>query len=198
MNAGVKRSFGDALAEKGEYLAKVIRGGKPAPEKRWSSTYVLNFVSITAIVLIILFEGVISHWRVGLNTQEIKCLPGTAFLVKQTPPDEILRGQIIAYRSSGLTPFLEDGRSVAKIVAALPGDTVVVDAEGIAINGKYWGPLNKTVLDKSGRSVESVSKSYVVGKGELLLLGTLPRSYDGRYWGTIKTNQVIGKAWRLW
>lgn len=198
MNADVKRSFGDVLSDAGAYLAKVIRGGKPAPEKRWSSTFVMNFVSITAIVLILAFEGVISHWRVGLNTQEIKCLPGTAFLVKQTPPDEIVRGQIIAYRSAGLTPFLEDGRSVAKIVAAVPGDKVVVSADGIAINGQPWGPLNETVLKKSGRSVESVSRSYVVPEGELLMLGTLPRSYDGRYWGTIKTNQVIGKAWRLW
>lgn len=198
MNAEAKRSFGDALSEKGAYLANIIRGGKPAPEKRWSSTYVLNFVSITAIILIILFEGVISHWRIGLNTQEIKCLPGTAFLVKQTPPDEIVRGQIIAYRSEGLTPFLDDGRSVAKIVAAVPGDKVVVSVEGISINGKLWGPLNETVLKKSGRSVESVSRSYVVAKGELLLLGTLPRSYDGRYWGTIKTKQIIGNAWRLW
>lgn len=163
-----------------------------------SFSYIATLIAGTGLAFFLVFGLVLSNWRVGLNTQVIKCLPGTVFIIRQSPPDKIERGQMIAYRSRGLLPFLQDGRGVAKLVAAVPGDRVKVDATGVSINGVYWGPLNSTVLRKSGRTAESVSTSYVVGQGELLVLGTLPRSYDGRYWGTIKSDQVIGNAWRLW
>jgi len=86
---------------------------------------------------------------------------------------------------------------VAKLVAGVPGDMVEVTAQGISINGRHWGPLNAIVLEKSGKTAESVTRSFEIPEGELLLLGTLPRSYDGRYWGTVKLEQVIGRAWMV-
>lgn len=188
----------DRLSAAGSYVANVIRGGKPPPEKRMSSTYVLNLVSGTALVMIVLINLVISSWRIGLNTQEVKCLPGTVYLVRQSPPDTVAVGQLIAYRSLGLQPYLKDGTTVAKLVAGVPGDQVTVDRSGISVNGKHWGPLNDVVMRKTAHSVDGLTRTFTVAPDELLVLGTLPRSYDGRYWGTIKRDQLIGNAWRLW
>jgi len=196
--AAANSSLFDRLERAGAYVANVIRGGKPPPKKRWSSTYVLNLVSCTAIVLILLINVVIANWRIGLNTQNVRCLPGSVFLIAQNPPDTIARGAMVAYRSKGLQPLLRDGSTVAKLVAAIPGDRVKVDANGVSVNGKRWGPLNQKVMAKTGKTIASVTTEYTVKPDELLVLGVLPRSYDGRYWGPIKKTQVIGKAWRLW
>lgn len=188
----------DRISAFGAYLAHVIRGGKPAPEKRWSAAYVSNLVCWSAVAIILVLNFVTSNWRIGLNTQEIRCLEGTVFLVRNRAPAEVERGQLIAYKSLGLEPLLKNGTTVAKLVAAVPGDRVTVNAHGISINDKFWGPLNEKVMAKTGKSAGSVSTSYTVKSGELLVLGDLPRSYDGRYWGTIKSSQLIGPAWRLW
>jgi len=169
-----------------------------APKKRLTSTFVINLTVGMLMAGMIFSEVVGAFVRVGINDQDIKCLPGTVFVIRQSPPKAYLRGQMIAYRSRGLTPLLPDGYVVAKLVAGLPGDQVEITSDGISINGAYWGPLNATVLEKSGKSAESVTRSFQIPEGEILLLGTLPRSYDGRYWGTVKLDQVIGQAWTVW
>jgi len=168
------------------------------PKKRLTSTFVINLTVGMLMAGMIFSEVVGAFVRVGINDQEIKCLPGTVFVIRQSPPKAYQRGQMIAYHSRGLKPLLPDGYVVAKLVAGLPGDQVEVTANGISINGAYWGPLNATVLEKSGKTAESVTRSFQIQEGELLLLGTLPRSYDGRYWGTVKLDQVIGQAWTVW
>jgi len=169
-----------------------------APKKRLTSTFVINLAVGMLMAGMIFSEVVGAFVRVGINDQEIKCLPGTVFVIRQSPPKTYERGQIIAYHSRGLAPLLQDGYVVAKLIAGLPGDRVEVTPTGISINGTYWGPLNVTVLEKSGKTAKSVTRTFKIPKGELLLLGTLPRSYDGRYWGTVKLDQVIGQAWTVW
>lgn len=180
------------------YIGYVIRGGKPPPEKRWSPVFVSNLVCGSLLVGILLMNLITSNFRVGLSTTEVKCLPGTIYLVRNGMPSEIVRGQIMAYRSSGLAPLLKDGSLVAKIVAGVPGDRVVVDASGVAINGKHWGPLNLQVMKKTHKTVASVTTDYVLKPGQYLVLGTEPRTYDSRYWGPINVRQLVGKAWRVW
>jgi len=169
-----------------------------APKKRLTATFVINLTVGMLMAGMIFSEVVGAFVRVGISHQSIKCLPGTVFAIRQSPPKAYKRGQMIAYRSLGLAPLLPDGQVVAKLVAGLPGDQVEVTPDGISINGSYWGPLNATVLEKSGKTAESVTRTFKIPKGELLLLGTLPRSYDGRYWGTVKLDQVIGQAWTIW
>jgi len=168
------------------------------PKKHLTFTFVINMTVGMLMAGMIFSEVVGAFVHVGITNQSIKCLPGTAFIIRQSPPDTYRRGQIIAYRSRGLAPLLPDGQIVAKLVAGVPGDKVEVTAQGISINGTYWGPLNAIVLEKSGKTAESVTRSFEIPEGELLLLGTLPRSYDGRYWGTVKLDQVVGRAWTIW
>lgn len=181
-----------------EFAANVIRGGEPAPKKRMRASYLMYLMAITAIVSVAVIEGVLSHWTIGVTGQVTKCLPGDVYLITKSVPAEFTRGQTIAYRSRGLEPLLDDGAIVIKKVAGIPGDLVEVNAAGVFVNQRWWGRLNQKVLRNTGRSVNDVSMSYRLAEDQLLVLGTLPRSYDGRYWGPISRSQVIGTARNLW
>lgn len=175
-----------------------VRGPEIPREKRWSPTYVINLVCISAIVLILVGRGIHDNFRVGLTFAEVKCLEGTGFFMRMSPPDQVERGRVYAYRSKGLAPLLADGRLVVKIAAAVEGDRVKVDDTGIYINGAHWGALNPITMEKVGITPASVSREYTVPEGQVLMLGTLPRSYDGRYIGPVPTYLLEGPAWMLW
>lgn len=169
----------------------------PAPRK-YTSTQFINITCAIAIVFILFFTWLQSSWHLNVAPQEIKCLPQSYFLVRQSAPDQIERGKIYTYRSKGLAPLLPDNVNMGKVAAGVPGDVVRTAADGIYINGVKWGDLNPIVLEKAGIKAESLYGEYTIPGGKYLMLGTLPRSYDGRYWGLVERSQFIGRAYPLW
>lgn len=87
---------------------------------------------------------------------------------------------------------------MVKYAAAVAGDRVRVDATGIYINDKKWGDLNPYVMRKTKMDIAKVARSYTILEGHVLMLGTLPRSFDGRYTGQIPLSRIDGKAVPLW
>lgn len=170
----------------------------PKIEKRWPPHVFANIVSAVVIAWALFFMVLQANFHLGIDPQEVKCLPYDYFVISQKKPDEIVVGRFYRYTSKGVGATLKDGTPLVKIAAAVAGDKVEVGAKGIFINGKKWGDLNPYVLGKTGRTVASVSRSYVVAEGQVLLLGTLPRSYDGRYFGPVDIRQVSGRAWPVW
>jgi len=170
----------------------------PKIEKRWAPHVFANIVSIVVICWVLFFSVVQANWHLGIDPQEVKCLPYDYFVIAQKRPEQIVSGRFYRYTAKGLGAPLKDGTPLVKIAAAVAGDQVEVNRNGIFINGKKWGDLNRYVLDKTKHTVEGVTRKYVVGQGEVLLLGTLPRSYDGRYFGPVAIKQVTGRAWPVW
>ena len=87
-----------------------------------------------------------------------------------------------------------------KRVVALPGERVVVDPLGrVWINGER---LREPYVDHDCNNVERLCRplSAQVPPGHVLVLGdNRPNSQDGRFWGFLPTEQVIGRAWlRFW
>lgn len=183
-----------------DVIANFIRGGKPPPANRWSPTFVLNLVSGTAIVMILGIQWVTASYALGLTFHDVKCMPGTAYWIAKENLEirDLKRGEIYSYRAQDLLPLVPNGQLMGKVAAALPGDRVDVDANGIRINGEKWGDINPIVLEKAKLTIEEVTRSFVIAEDEVLMLGTLPRSYDGRYWGPVKATQLVGRTWRLW
>ena len=87
-----------------------------------------------------------------------------------------------------------------KRVVALPGERVDVDPLGrVWINGeRLREPYVDQNCDNQERSCRPLSAQ--VPPGHVLVLGdNRPNSQDGRFWGFLPTNQVIGRAWlRFW
>lgn len=167
------------------------------PSTRWSKTRLVNMACGIAIGWIVLFQAVASYVHVGIDPQPHPCLPWRYYLVNQTLPKTVVRGGIYMYRAHGI-PLMPEGVRVAKYAAALPGDRVSVSAAGVSVNGKPWGPLDAAVMQKAHMSAADVTRDYVVPAGKLLMLGTEPTSWDGRYWGLIDLSLITAKATPLW
>lgn len=83
---------------------------------------------------------------------------------------------------------------LVKRVVAIGGDTIEGTDQGVAVNGEivqepYLSPVDST--DSSGIKF----KPKTIPAGEFFLLGdNLQESYDSRYFGPVKTNDIRGKA----
>lgn len=184
------------MALAGSRIATWIRGGKPAPAERWPAWYVLNLVSGTAIVVILLINLFSLVIGVGV-TPDPKCIPGDLFVFARKAPDEIRfeRGETYLFRwQAQVGPGV--GAPIVKKLAAMPGDHVRVAADGVWINDVLWGPVSEAVFTKMGMSAEKVFREFTVGEDEYLMLGTLPATFDGRYTGPVTKKAFYGHV--LW
>jgi conjugative transfer signal peptidase TraF len=88
---------------------------------------------------------------------------------------------------------------VGKIAAALPGDTVGVTADGITVNGRPQLHSRSLKADMMGRQLPRlVGGSYVVRRGYIWLLAPADRSFDSRYWGPLRAENVLTRVYPLW
>ncbi|WP_432263217.1 signal peptidase I [Cupriavidus sp. TMH.W2] len=131
------------------------------------------------------------NYRIGLDFTSIRCMPERIYWVKLGAPKVVRRGDIIAFVApSGLMLPKFDGKMIAKQVAGLPGDVVTVKNDRAYVNGKLIGDL---ILNrKLGRGPGDFDRIEVVPPGKIFVIGTLPRSYDGRYWGFLDQRSLIG------
>ncbi|PVZ82670.1 conjugative transfer signal peptidase TraF [Serratia sp. S1B] len=94
------------------------------------------------------------------------------------------------YIGSGFCPG-GYGEMMKKILAA-KGDEVAFHHNGVYVNGQllpYSKPLS---VDPGGRPMRIRNEVLTLGKSELLLMtDQSPSSFDGRYFGTVTTSQVI-------
>lgn len=147
-----------------------------------------------------------NHYQIGLDLQDFKCLPHTLYLFRSgrvnVAPEtgnkiRLEYGQYVSfipYDNMMGRPEL-DGIRVVKIVAGLPGDRLEVKNDVAYINGKEWGGL--TLLETLDAKKGSFDRTEVVPEGKVLLLGTTPYSYDGRYYGFIDQAVINTEAFPL-
>jgi conjugal transfer pilin signal peptidase TrbI len=138
---------------------------------------------------------VVSHYGIGVDVQKQQCLPYRVFLLeKGTVPSR--RGEFVVFRADDrMAPFFRPGQMFIKELAGLPGDDVTVQKGSVAVNGEYRGHLD--LLGKLGRKTEDYERAEKVPAEKMWVMGTLPRSFDSRYWGYVDRWQVIGRAYPL-
>jgi conjugative transfer signal peptidase TraF len=102
------------------------------------------------------------------------------------------QGLVRGYLRTGACPG--DAEPVGKIVGALPGDTVAIERDGVAINGVRIRHSAVTARDSAGRPLPHVAfGTYRVAPAEVWLFGFHDRrSWDARYFGPIPLGNVRG------
>jgi signal peptidase I len=88
------------------------------------------------------------------------------------------------------------GDLLIKRVIGLPGETVIVKGKDVFINGKKLDePYPKLYGDADGYAQYATEeKPLKIPQGELFLLGDNRKtSEDGRFWGTLKREAIVGK-----
>jgi conjugative transfer signal peptidase TraF len=92
----------------------------------------------------------------------------------------------------GLTP-------IGKMVAALPGDTVVLTTDGITVNGALQSHSRALATDLKGRGLPQLARrAYVIGRDYVWLLAPSERSFDSRYLGPLVARNVLARVQPVW
>lgn len=102
------------------------------------------------------------------------------------------------YRTGGFCP---DGAvPLLKPVVAKPGETVVMSAGGIAVNGHQLPQTAPIARDRLGRSLRQwPSGRYTVAEGTVWVASSYNRgSYDSRYMGPIPARLTRSRLKPLW
>ena len=136
------------------------------------------------------------HYTLGLDLQKRSCLPWAAYLIHHEPPDTIRRGDILGFYPRGKMGPTFEGKLVVKLIGGVPGDELLVKEDVFYVNGRRIGPLD--LLGRLGKTPGHFDRRVTVPDGSFLFIGTLPRSYDGRYWGFVPRRDIVASARPLW
>ncbi|NEX63388.1 S26 family signal peptidase [Noviherbaspirillum galbum] len=133
------------------------------------------------------------HGSLFFDQQRIACLPWGLY-AGTYDTGEIARGELVAFRVKGIPP-MKDGSVVVKIAAAREGDVVDIAQGVVRVNGNVLGDVRYGARTLN-KPVTAWDTHYTVGKNEYFMFGSEYRSYDSRYWGLIKGDQIVAKM--LW
>lgn len=166
---------------------------------------IVRIAKKTAFALFFLFAAIlilasVFNLRILIEQQDVACLPYKVVAVRFHHVDKFQRGDIIAFTPpNNLMGKLFDKQLIVKMVGAVPGDTVSVKNGVLSINNKEFGPLDiaKSASRYLGRDVASFERTEIVPPGMLLVVGTLPRAFDGRYWGFLPQDAVMGSVYPI-
>lgn len=133
------------------------------------------------------------HYKISLDLGEFRCLPWYVYLVELGRPASLKRGDYVAFVArDGVMGDRFEGKLIGKMVAGLPGDTVIVKNDFATVNDTPVGAL--TLLPRLGKQSRDLDRTAVVPEGMVFVVGTEPRSYDGRYWGFLDQSYLIGRV----
>lgn len=106
------------------------------------------------------------------------------------PPRELRR--LLAERG-----YLPTGVPLIKRIAAVSGQRVCRFAHGVNIDGNFAGVAH--ARDSRGRPLPAWFGCRKLRTGELFVMNpAAPDSFDGRYFGPLRLDTVIGRATPVW
>lgn len=154
-------------------------------------TRALLWTAISLAVLYPLLAMATHNIRIGVDLQEVRCLPWRVYLLELGRPEQMTKGGFVAFKpQNGLMGPKFEGRLVGKMIAGVPGDVLEVKQDVAYVNGKPVGEL--VLLAKLHAKPGAYDRRETIPAGKILVLGTEQRSYDGRYWGFLEQSAVIG------
>jgi conjugative transfer signal peptidase TraF len=92
--------------------------------------------------------------------------------------------------------YLPEEVPLIKRIAAAAGDRLCTAGRELRINGRT--AAIRLQSDIRGRSLPWWQGCRRLHTGEALILGTGPRSFDGRYFGPVPTSALLGEAVLVW
>lgn len=157
-----------------------------------NSLKILRLTPVFFLVLVCVFALVLKC-RIGLDLQEKQCLPYTVTIVRFIPPKAIERGQILSFVTSDhRIGHGMDGQMITKLVAGLPGDSVSIYQDQLSINGiKIGNKMDPLSLRHLGKKSGFYDRNFIIPQGEYFFIGTEPRAFDSRFWGTVRKSEVV-------
>jgi conjugative transfer signal peptidase TraF len=144
------------------------------------------------------------HWGPQLLINETASEPRGLYRLTRLSTAEFRRGMYVVFpvpRDMRALVYgrhwMPDGVPFLKELAALTGDRVCVNTDGLEINGRYVGPVYRE--DSQGRPLPQHFGCFDVQEGMFFAASAhLDKSFDGRYFGALPLNQLLGEARPVW
>ncbi|GMQ49668.1 S26 family signal peptidase [Vibrio sp. 10N] len=153
------------------------------------------------IFMVIVFDIAITafskHYSIAIDPQEVRCIEEYRVYFMDKKVGEIQRGHIYAFSAKNLEPYFKDGSWLGKYASGIEGDTIVINKHGVFVNDRKVAD-GFAVAKKAGLDVETLYRTFTVGKGKIFFTGTAERSYDSRYYGLVDVSQIVGEATPIW
>jgi conjugative transfer signal peptidase TraF len=127
---------------------------------------------------------------IGLYRLELRGSIARGDLVFATLPDS-------ARRLAASRGYLPSNVPLVKRVEALAGDRICAAGDGIIVNERVVA--RRLPADGQGRPLPAWQGCRTLAATEILLLTeSVPDSFDGRYFGPIGTDHILGRLVPLW
>lgn len=97
---------------------------------------------------------------------------------------------------AGTRGYIPVNVPLIKRIAAREGDRVCSDRAGTRVNGRFVASRRRA--DGAGRPMPFWSGCARLKPGEFLLLMDKPESFDGRYFGATRPEDIVGEVGLLW
>lgn len=152
---------------------------------------------LTLLVLIALGTVILSRYRIGIDPQVEKCIPGKTFYLIDLKDKELHRDAIYVFKAKGLEPLFQEGTQMVKFLRGMPGDEVEVTQDHkVMVAGEQLGKGLFLRYDLNQPAENFIGKG-VLPENSYWFMGTSDRSFDSRYWGVVKSEQIVGRAYPL-
>lgn len=97
---------------------------------------------------------------------------------------------VIFHKPKKATKNREFYQDFLKEIVGTYGDDVEIIDNKVYINGKFKGDIFEK--DSYGNSIRTLKTGKLeLKKDEYFVMGTNPKSYDSRYWGAIKQDEIL-------
>lgn len=156
---------------------------------------------VKAGVMSILITGAIvslaQRFSIAIAPQEYLCLPPYRIWIIDKHDTTPVRGDIFAFKSTGLAPVFEDETTIVKVMEGMPGDSVAVTQSQVTINDQVVATGLQVATDR-GISPDRYVRAGTIEANRYWFFGKTADSFDSRYWGSVDRSQIIGKAYPIW
>ncbi|MCC7006501.1 MAG: signal peptidase I [Ottowia sp.] len=165
-------------------------------EKTHQSQQRAMWLCLFAALMLAFFYWVKPPISIAYDPNDEQCLPDVRLaLLVHGAASSIQRGDDVFWKPTGALHYIKQA-FVLKRVAGIPGDHVQIEEGVVKINDAIV-VSGFPLLDLKKTQVSAFARDEIIPPGYVFMIGTHPRSNDSRYWGYLKTQDIVGRGYKI-
>lgn len=147
-------------------------------------------------VLVLSISAFCQRYTIIPPTGSVPCISGLVFLLDRHDMN-VHDGDLVTFLAKNTQLFAND-TVFTKLVVGDAGDDVRVDRNSVSNAENVWNTDITVAAQVLKIPLDKLSRTERIKANHLFAIGTLPGSYDSRFWGEINIDkQVLGKTYVL-